>query len=106
MRLISFIQFCDKIYCVTCLAPPGGCDTSLGAIQKWIIIKIAKVLLGLFLMSMLITDMNSNRKVPHSCHPGSLNNNYFVKYINYILNYFYSLGRVSKVFYSPRGSLD
>jgi hypothetical protein len=57
-------------------------------------------------MATVITDMNFNRKVLHSCHPGSLNNNYCVKFINYIMNYFCSFGRISKVFYLPLGSLD
>jgi hypothetical protein len=57
-------------------------------------------------MATVITDMNLNRKVLHSCHLGSLNNNYCVKFINYIMNYFCSLGRISEVFCSPLGSLD
>jgi hypothetical protein len=57
-------------------------------------------------MATVITDMDFNRKVLHICHPGSLNNNYCVKFVNYIMNYLCNLGRISIVFCSPQGSLD
>jgi len=57
-------------------------------------------------MATVITDMNFNRKVLHSCHPGSLNNKYCMKFINCIMSYFCSLGRIYDIFYSPLGSVD
>ena len=57
-------------------------------------------------MATVIINMNFNRKVLHSCHPGSLNDNYCVKYVNYILNYFCGFERISKVFYSLLETLD
>jgi hypothetical protein len=55
-------------------------------------------------MATVITDMNFNRRVLHSCHPASLNNNYCVKFINYIMNYFIVCGGFPKFSILLRGA--
>jgi hypothetical protein len=55
-------------------------------------------------MATLITDMDFNRRVLHTSHPGSLNNKYCVKFINYIMNYFIVWGGFPKFSVLLRGA--